>query len=237
MGAKLKIGVLETGRPPAELAGDFTDYPTMVETWLAPLDADFTSYATLDAVLPDSPLENDIWVITGSRFAAYEDRDWIARLEGFIRDCAAAPRKMIGICFGHQVIAQALGGKVEKFPKGWSLGVSSYQATDWPAALGPVPEHLALQSYHQDQVIELPPNARRIARTDFCENAALWYPGFALTVQGHPEFPAPYVVALLNSRRGVLLSPEDADQGLKRANLPTTQVALAKLIRDHLDDI
>jgi GMP synthase-like glutamine amidotransferase len=237
MRAKLKIGVLETGRPPVELAGEFPDYPTMVKTWLAPLDAEFTSYATLDGVLSASPLENDAWVITGSRFAAYEDHDWIAPLEQFIRDCAAAPRKMIGICFGHQIIAQALGGKVEKYPKGWSLGVRRYQVTGWPAALGPAPDHLAFQAYHQDQVVELPPDAHRIARSDFCENAALWYPGFALTVQGHPEFPAAYVEALLKIRRGTVLSPEAADQGLMRVNMPNTRAALALLIRDHLDDI
>jgi len=176
-------------------------------------------------------------VIGGSRFAVYQNDAWIARLEQFVRDCAINSHKMIGICFGHQIIAQALGGNVVKSDRGWGLGVHSYTTTNWPDALGPDPDHLAFQAFHQDQVVELPTEARRIARSDFCENAALWYPGFALTVQGHPEFAAPYVAALLKGRRGTVLPADVTDQGLLRANGPTTKLELAELIRDRLGKI
>ncbi len=237
MSAPMRIGILETGRPPEELAGDFGDYPTMIKNWLAPLNATYDSYAVLDGTLPADPRTNDIWVIGGSRFAVYQNDAWIARLEQFVRDCAANSRKMIGICFGHQIIAQALGGKVVKFDRGWGLGVHRYATTNWPDALGSDPSHLAFQAFHQDQVVELPTEARRIARSDFCENAALWYPGFALTVQGHPEFSAPYVVALLKGRRGTVLPADVTDQGLSQANEPTTKRELAELIRDRLEKI
>ena len=191
MTKKPTIGVLETGRPPEELA-HHGDYPGMVARWLGGMDADYTAYAVLDLELPTYPDLADLWVITGSKHGAYEDHPWIPPLEEFIRDCRDAGQPMFGICFGHQIIAQALGGVVRKSDKGWGLGVHDYATDDWPAELGPRPAKLSLQAWHQDQVEQAPEDAKRIASSDFCENAALWYPGFALTVQGHPEMEAPY---------------------------------------------
>ena len=94
----------------------------MVRKWLAGLDAEFTSYAVLDGKLPDDPTSCDLWVITGSKFAVYEDHPWIAPLEAFIRSVRDAGRKMIGICFGHQIAAEALGGHAEKSARGWGVG-------------------------------------------------------------------------------------------------------------------
>ncbi len=236
MTAKLTIGVLETGRPPEEL-DSFGDYPQMVAKWLGGLEAEFTSYAVLDGEFPDSPVAADLWVITGSKFGAYEDHPWIPPLEDFIRACRDAGRLMFGICFGHQIIAQALGGVVRKSDKGWGLGVHDYATDDWPAELGPRPARLSLQAWHQDQVEEVPKGARRIASSDFCENAALWYPGFALTVQGHPEMEAPYSEALLTTRRGTVLPEDAADQGLADVTRPANPDELACLIKAHLKDI
>lgn len=234
---KLRVGILETGRPPEELGGKFGDYPEMVRNWLAPLDAEFVSYAVLDGELPDDPASCDLWVITGSKFAVYEDRPWIAPLEAFIRSVRDARRKMIGICFGHQIIAQALGGTVRKSDKGWGLGVIEYTTDGWPEELGEKPDNIAIQSYHQDQVESLPEGARRIGTSDFCENAALWYPGFALTVQGHPEFSPPYLSVLLDMRRGTVLSDEDVAQGKRNLKRKAEPETLADLIRDKLYDI
>ncbi len=228
------IGVLETGRPPEELAPEHGDYLAMVTSWIDVSDADFRVFAALDGVFPSAPDEADLWVITGSKFGAYEDHDWIAPLEAFIRACRDAERPMMGICFGHQIIAQALGGVVRKSAKGWGLGIHDYTPVNWPDALGPAPETIALQAFHQDQVEQLPGGAHVIARSDFCENAALWYPGFALTVQGHPEFGRPYASALLEARKGAVLDPgevETAQAGMDRAD---TRADLARLIRDYL---
>ena len=234
---KLRIGILETGRPPEELAANHGDYPGMVADWLTPFNAEFSSYAALDGELPKSPEECDLWVITGSRFGVYEGHDWIAPLEAFIRDCRDAGKKMIGICFGHQIIAQALGGKVEKSDKGWGLGVHRYDLVDWPEALGPPPDTFNIQAYHQDQIVKPPEGAEQIARSDFCEYAALWYPGFAITVQGHPEFAKRDTSELLESRRGTVLSDADANQGQANMVYETTRRELAQLINDHLDTI
>jgi GMP synthase-like glutamine amidotransferase len=230
----LRIGVLETGRPPEDLAPEFGDYPSMVADWLSPLAAETTRYASLDGNLPTDPAECDLWVVTGSKFGVYEAHDWIPPLEQFIRDIRDAGRKMVGICFGHQLIAQALGGVVNKSAKGWALGVHQYETVNWPAPLGTDPGKIVLQAYHQDQVDVIPDGAIRIAQSDFCPNAALWYPGFAVTVQGHPEFAKPYTSALLESRRGTILSDADVDQGQRNMALTTNRNQLAVLIRNGL---
>ena len=236
MTSQMRIGVLETGRPPEELL-HHGDYPQMVARWLNIPEARFTAYPALEGRLPDSPQEADLWVITGSRFGVYEEHPWISPLESFIRECKSTGSRMIGICFGHQLIAQALGGRVEKSSKGWGLGIHEYTPSGWPEALAPAPHSLRLQAFHQDQVTALPEGAHRIARSEFCENAALWYPGFALTVQGHPEFGKAYVRDLLKSRRGNALPEQPTDIGLKTLAQPTTRHDLAELIRLHVNDI
>ena len=234
--AGLRIGILETGRPPDTLRG-FGSYPDMVADWLAPLGGRFSSYAVLENDLPDSPGDADLWVITGSRFGVYEGHPWIAKLERFVRRAQAAGSRMIGICFGHQLIAQALGGRVEKSDRGWGIGLHEYQPVNWPAPLAPAPETLRIQAFHQDQVIEPPNAARRIARSDFCENAALWYPGFAFTVQGHPEFGAAYASRLLAARRGSVLPPALVDRALEGIDAASTRRELALLLRDSVGSL
>ncbi|GAA6193483.1 type 1 glutamine amidotransferase [Phaeobacter sp. NW0010-22] len=227
---KLTIGILETGRPPEELKQVYGDYPGMVASWLGDLDANFVSYPVLDNELPPSPTEADLWVITGSKFGAYEDHPWIPPLEDFIRACKQENVMMFGICFGHQMIAQALGGVVRKSTKGWGLGVHEYDFKNWPAELGQQPENLAIQAYHQDQVEEIPDGAEILASSPFCEAAALWYPGFAITVQGHPEFAKPYASALLESRRGTVLSDKDVDQGQENMAIADNRASIATLV-------
>lgn len=228
------IGILETGRPPEELAVEHGNYPSMVRDWLDLPGAEFLSFAALDGALPDDPRVADLWVITGSRFGVYDGDPWIAALEAFVRDCRDAGVPMVGICFGHQVIAQALGGEVGKSDKGWGLGVHDYAVHDWPEALGQAPEKIAIQAYHQDQVFTPPEGARTIASSAFCDYAALWYPGFALTVQGHPEFGKPYTQALLESRRGTVLKPEDVDAAQGSMGKDVTRGELARIVREHL---
>jgi len=230
----LQVGILETGRPPEELARRYGDYPAMVACWLGLPAGRHESYPVLENALPDSPLEKDLWVITGSKCAVYEDHAWIPPLEGFIRAARAAGSRMIGICFGHQIIARALGGQVEKSSKGWGLGLHEYAPLSWPRErLGPAPGVIRLHAFHQDQVTEAPAEARCIARSDFCEHAALLYPGFALTVQAHPEFSAPFLADLLQMRRGSPLPPEDVDRALGGLSAAASDSWLAHLILER----
>lgn len=188
----MKIGILITGHPPE----DFTDHPgeydRHFEALLAPHGFGYASWAVVDGVFPSGPEEADGWLITGSRHGAYEPHDWIAPLEDLIRAILAADKPLVGVCFGHQIIAQALGGRVEKSDKGWIVGPQDYALADGSM--------VTQQAWHQDQVVELPDGAERIASGPLCDNAAILYPGKAVTVQWHPEFGDGFVAGLLAHR-------------------------------------
>ena len=161
-------------------------------------DDEFTyqAWAVVDGIFPDSVDDADGWLITGSKHGAYEPHDWIPPLEQFVRDCYAAHVPMIGVCFGHQVIAQAMGGKVEKFKGGWSVGRTEYDING---------QKFALNAWHQDQVVERPEAAEVIGSTDFCENAALLYDDRIWTIQPHPEYGHDFIEGLINTRgKGVV---------------------------------
>ncbi|MFD1794902.1 type 1 glutamine amidotransferase [Paracoccus aurantiacus] len=198
----MKIGILQTGQAPDGLRGAHGDYPDFFQRLLAGRGLDFRNYHVEALEFPDTVRDADGWLITGSRHGAYEDHPFIAPLEAFIRDAYAASVPLVGICFGHQIIAQALGGKVEKYASGWSIGAQDYDFGG---------ETLTLNAWHQDQVTQRPPVAEVAATNGFCENAALIYPGHAYTVQAHPEFDDAFVNGLIETRaRGVV--PDDLQE-------------------------
>ncbi len=202
----MKLGILETGRPPEHLQSRFADYPTMTREMLdvAGAQLEYQRYAALDGELPADVSECDAWLLTGSKFAAYESDQWIADLKDFVRHAFDVGTPLLGICFGHQLMAAALGGEVRKSEKGWGVGVHRYELNDAPAWLGEHPDTLAIQAFHQDQVTLVPPDATVLARSDFCEVAALGYGDQALSVQAHPEFHADYTRELLELRRDII---------------------------------
>jgi GMP synthase (glutamine-hydrolysing) len=185
------IGILQTGHFVEEAQDRLGNYDTMFPKLLAGRGLEFKSWPVVDMVFPDSVEECDGWLITGSKHGAYEDLEFIPPLEDFIRKAHESGVPMVGICFGHQIIAQALGGKVEKFSGGWSVGHQVYQIEGQPKRL---------IAYHQDQVTEVPDGAEVIGSSDFCANAALVYPGWAWTVQPHPEYDSEVVEALFEYR-------------------------------------
>src|SRR5690606_28642593 len=126
--------------------------------------------------LPD-PAGLEGIVITGSPAGVYEDHAWLAPLRGFIRQAYAAGTPMLGICFGHQIMADALGGEVRKSEKGWGLGRHAYKVRQRPAFLAEAPENLAVACSHQDQVIVPPATAEVLLASEFAPNAGLLYEG------------------------------------------------------------
>ena len=192
----MRIGILQTGLAPDALAAESGDYPDMFAQLLAGNGFTFDTYRVVEMQFPVDVHAADGWLITGSKHGAYEDLPFIPVLEDFIRKVYAAAVPLVGVCFGHQIIAQALGGKVEKFKGGWAVGATDYDFGG---------ETLTLNAWHQDQVTEVPPEARVIASNDFCTNAALIYNDRAFTVQPHPEFRPEFVGGLARTRgRGVV---------------------------------
>lgn len=219
----MKIGILQTGRTPDEMRADHGDYDDLFKRLLDGRGFTFETYPVLDGVLPTSVNDADGWLLTGSKFGTYEGHEWIAPLEKFLRQAFAAAVPIVGVCFGHQILAQALGGKVEKFSGGWQVGATDYVRADGAKD--------TIMAWHQDQVVELPEGAAVIGASDLCANAMLAYGDKALTVQAHPEFTPAFLRDLLNARRDVL--PEHISSGAEtRIDVPLTSPDYAQQFED-----
>ncbi|EYD78344.1 GMP synthase [Rubellimicrobium mesophilum DSM 19309] len=193
------IGILQTGHAPDALRPTHGDYPDLFAELLKDKGLTFRTWSIVDGEFPSGPHDAEGWLITGSRHGAYEDHPWIPPLEALIRDIVAEKVPLVGICFGHQIIAQALGGKVEKYPGGWSVGRTEYDFGG---------DTIALNAWHQDQVTQRPEGAEVVASSPFCENAALVYGDRAFTVQAHPEFNRPFLADMIEKRgRGLVPDP------------------------------
>ena len=206
----MKIGILEAGLIREELADRFDPYPVMFGSLLdrSGHQLKIDSVSVVRGEVPRSTDDCDGWLITGSRHGVYDNLDWMPALQDFIRDLARQQVPLVGICFGHQIIAQALGGQVVKSDKGWGVGLHQYQidqSHDW--MLDPAGQ-VGIYAFHQDQVVELPPNAQVFLSSEFCPFAGLTYGESIMSVQGHPEFEEEYMTALLDQYGGSVVPLE-----------------------------
>ncbi|HET7576772.1 MAG TPA: type 1 glutamine amidotransferase [Sphingomicrobium sp.] len=210
----MKVAILETGRPPAPLEEQFGDYADMFAAMLGP-SFELQRFDVQAGELPD-PAAHDAFLITGSPAGVYDPLPWIAPLMEFIRSASEA--KMVGVCFGHQVMAEALGGHVEKSDKGWGAGLHRYtmvRLEPWIDTAGTI----AIPASHQDQVVVQPPNTEVVAASDFTPLAALaWTDRPAISFQFHPEFSPAFARALIEQRYDKVPNPDAAIASLGQPN-------------------
>lgn len=251
------LGLLETDTLYPELLPDYGSYGRMFARFFGELDADlrYRYYQTQQGELPLHPDECDAFLITGSKAGVYDSLPWIAPLQAWIRDFHQRGAKIIGICFGHQIIAHSLGGHAAKSERGWGLGV---HRTRWIGPNRPVSRpsqppktltaagakadsefnsepnaedtaEIRLLYSHQDQVQRLPVDATLLASSDFCPHAAFRIDRRVLCFQGHPEFTPDYLRLLLR-RRISAIGEERYRQALATLDQPTDEAEIGRML-------
>jgi GMP synthase-like glutamine amidotransferase len=213
----MKLAILETGHPPGDLVSRFGDYPAMFTQMLGP-EFDIESFNVQAGELPSDSGAHHAYLITGSPAGVYDPLPWIEPLQEFIR--SAGDSRMVGICFGHQVMSEALGGHVEKSEKGWAAGLHRYSIERRePWMDGDAAAMIAAPASHQDQVIVQPPNTQIVAASDFTPYAAFaWTDRPAISFQFHPEFSPAFAKALIAERYDVVPDPDAAMASLEAPN-------------------
>ena len=223
-----KIGIIEAGAVNPNLHKKYGSYSDMILKWLKPM-CTFTDIARISIYKGDripNPNTADIWVISGSRHGEYDNLPWIDPLKKFVITVRKKDIPLIGICFGHQIIAQSLGGKVVKSKKGWGIGVQEYTLQNKPEWLDYSNGKPSLGfngfykgfAFHQDQIVKIPQGCEVIAKNDFCPFAMLAYGTIAkptiITLQSHPEFSSKYFKDLSVLRRNNPIPEKLVDQAL-----------------------
>ena len=205
----MKLTLIQTGEVPEKLRGSFPAYAQMFHRMFAREGWAFETVKIAEGEPFPDPGSLDAALITGSAAGVYDNHlSWMEPLREFIRGAYAQKTPMVGICFGHQIMADAMGGDVRKSEKGWGLGRHVYDVASRPDFLGGNLPEFAIACSHQDQVIVPPDEAEMFLRSDFTPNAGLLYRnGAAMSLQPHPEFDDDYTIALTELRRGK--TPDD----------------------------
>lgn len=198
-----RLGLLHADQMTAALSTVHGSYRLLFEHLFARAGVGPERLLHIDAQAGElpGPATADAYLITGSRHSVYDPLPWIARLAEFCRSAMALGRPVIGICFGHQLLAHFFGGRVARASAGWQIGVQRYQVREHPAWLAPAAGQFELLASHQDQVVTLPPGARVLAASAPCPVAAFELGPLAVGIQGHPEFTRAYAQDLFETRR------------------------------------
>jgi GMP synthase-like glutamine amidotransferase len=218
----MKLGILKTDAVRPEWVSEFGEYPDMFVALLSRADPslEFTVYDVECGEYPADIDEVDAYLITGSKSSVYDNKPWIATLMDFVRGLHQRRKKLVGICFGHQLVAQALGGSTRKSSKGWGVGLQTHHFSSVPAWHDQGDLDLDILVSHQDQVMTVAQGAQVLAGNAFCENAVCQLGGHILTFQGHPEFVACYAQQVMELRKELI--GEDA-----------YTVGMASLVGEH----
>ncbi len=235
VGSRLRIGLLECDHvDQAFRTATGGDYSDLFAAWLAPFatSLELVAYDVAGGHFPARIDECDGYLCTGSRHGVNDDIEWIGTLRSFVASVSEAGVPCVGICFGHQMIAQALGGRVDRAPGGWGAGVHRIEVVDHEGWMEPGADRLSLHFMHQDQVLDLPPGAKLLGRAGHCPNA-MFQAGSALGLQAHPEFVTAYTEALIRSRE-LRLGADTAKAALASLSRPTDELTAGRWVARFL---
>ena len=199
----LQICILETDIIRPELVDQYASYGRMFQQLFArqPIAAEFKVYNVVEGHYPPDSEHYDAYLVTGSKADSFGNDPWIETLKTYLLERYQRGDKLLGVCFGHQILALLLGGKAERAEQGWGLGVHRYRMVEKPQWMSPDLEELDMLISHQDQVTKLPENATLLASSEFCPIASYCIGDQVLCFQGHPEFVHDYSRALLDLRQ------------------------------------
>lgn len=230
------IAILEAGVPPTDLRDSFDDYPARFRALLGE-GVPTVRFDVQAGRLPEDASAFQGAIVTGSAAGVYDDLPWISPLLDWLRD-ARGKTRLLGICFGHQAMAQAFGGHVAKSDKGWGVGLHHYDVHGHETWMFPRTSSIAIAVSHQDQVIVPPADARVVASCEFTPYAGLHWDQHegeaALSFQCHPEFQPEYAAALVEARRGCRIDHDLADEAVASLARPNDRAILTAWIRAFL---
>ncbi len=202
----MKVAILQCDNVLEKFQSRFGDYPDMVARMFVGRKPPF-SFHTYDCRRDNFPEDIDafdFYITTGSKATVYDNDEWIQKTIRFIQKLDSNQKKCIGICFGHQLMAMACGGKVEKSEKGWGVGVAENPVMFQPVWMREAVSQINILASHQDQIITLPANTEVIAGNDFCPFFVVQWGRHFLSIQGHPEWNTEYSRTLINDRRAII---------------------------------
>ncbi|RLA55160.1 MAG: GMP synthase [Gammaproteobacteria bacterium] len=232
----MKLGILKTDAVRPQWVPRFGEYPDMFIALLGNLDPDleFAVYDVEQREYPAAIDEVDAYLITGSKSSVYDDKPWIGILMDFVCELHRRHKKLVGICFGHQLVAHALGGKAGKSPRGWGVGLHTHRFSTAPPWHDQGEMAFDILVSHQDQVLKAADGARVLAGSEFCENAVCQIGDHILTFQGHPEFVPAYLREIMEFRRERIGEQAYAAGMASLASAPETQ-RVARWILNFLE--
>ena len=199
----LQVCILETDILRPELVDQYQSYGRMFEALFAgqPLAASFKIFNVMNGAYPPGDSHFDAYLVTGSKADSFATDPWIETLKAYLLERYRTGAKLLGICFGHQLLALLLGGRTERATGGWGVGIHRYRLLEQNDWMTPALNEVTLLISHQDQVTRLPEKATLLASSEFCVNAAYRVDNQVLCFQGHPEFVPEYSRALLDIRQ------------------------------------
>ena len=199
----MKIGILNSDTVQIDGAEEFGQYPEMFSKvfWAVDPKIQFKTYEVQFGEYPPNINECDAYLITGSKASSYDNVPWIYALKEFIKELDQNKKKLIGVCFGHQIIAEALGGSVRKSPTGWHAGIDSILLNNHAIEYGGKNKRYNLVFSHQDEVDRLPKNATLIAESASCPIGMFLIENHIFCTQGHIELDRKFARMIYDFRK------------------------------------